>query len=423
MMCVLLVKKLRFGLLVVLLGGSYCFASENQDGAEFLGVELRSSDAILVQDTWGNTVYAWQPDTLLLPASLTKLVTANLALQKWGADYRFVTEFWRQGDALLVKGYGDPFLVSEELAVIAARLNQLDLSWVKQISIDASYYRSLQTPGRSVTSDPYNAPIAAVSANFNTVKFRSNGSGWVGGEPQTPLTVMSRSMAERLSPQAAGAQTRVHLQTPQRAQRYFAELLLHLLRSSRTKGDQQDYSKVSIEIDQALDSTNAELVYRHQNQRTLAETLRGSLEFSNNFIANALFLNLSNAEQADFMSAAKTVEPQLRSLLGSGFVMVDGAGLSRDNRFSAKQMVSVLQALAPYKVLLRNYQSGTPSVTIHAKSGTLSDVHSLAGYLDLERGDGGIREYYFVFNFNRPMPHRFRDALVKKLASWLQSHD
>ena len=56
--------------------------------------EFTSTDAVLITKAGGETVYAWQRDKPLIPASLTKLVTAQLAIDRWGLDHRFHTEFF-----------------------------------------------------------------------------------------------------------------------------------------------------------------------------------------------------------------------------------------------------------------------------------------------------------------------------------------
>jgi D-alanyl-D-alanine carboxypeptidase/D-alanyl-D-alanine-endopeptidase (penicillin-binding protein 4) len=61
--------------------------------------------------TTGKTVYARNEDRLLLPASNLKILTAAVALERLGQDYRFTTRVIREaaGDLVLV-GSGDPSL-------------------------------------------------------------------------------------------------------------------------------------------------------------------------------------------------------------------------------------------------------------------------------------------------------------------------
>ena len=69
-----------------------------------------------------------------------------------GGDYRFETRFYLDGDRkLYVRGGGDPFLISEELAQLAPELDAaIGKEPVTGIVLYASYYpsdlRMLQLP-------------------------------------------------------------------------------------------------------------------------------------------------------------------------------------------------------------------------------------------------------------------------------------
>ena len=78
---------------------------------------LAPSATVLVVDSKGDELIAQNADTPFVPASVTKIVTAWLALEVLGADYRFETRFYLDAKRVLyVKGGGDPYLISEELA-------------------------------------------------------------------------------------------------------------------------------------------------------------------------------------------------------------------------------------------------------------------------------------------------------------------
>ena len=81
------------------------------------------SAGLLYLDEAGRVIKTRRAEDLLVPASTTKLVTAWLGLNHWGEEYRFKTDFYLDESGktplLWIKGYGDPFLVSEELLLIA----------------------------------------------------------------------------------------------------------------------------------------------------------------------------------------------------------------------------------------------------------------------------------------------------------------
>src|SRR5271163_2996510 len=84
---------------------------------------LAPSAVVLVVDAKGNELVAQNADKAFTPASVTKIVTAWLALEVLGGDYRFETRFYLDAKRVLyVKGGGDRFPISEELALLATNL-------------------------------------------------------------------------------------------------------------------------------------------------------------------------------------------------------------------------------------------------------------------------------------------------------------
>jgi D-alanyl-D-alanine carboxypeptidase/D-alanyl-D-alanine-endopeptidase (penicillin-binding protein 4) len=368
-----------------------------QKAAIFHGVAFQSNDSVLVTDSSGKELFNWQADKLLVPASLTKLATAYVAVEKWGLDYRFSTDFYRVGDTLWVKGFGDPFLVSEELDLLVKALPLKLTQGIKSISIDNTYFNIKHVPGRSGVSDPYNAPLSAVSANFNTVNIGQVDGKLQSLEAQTPLTPTAVKMADTL----VKKRERVNLANANNAQLNFAELLSIKLGKPALR----------ISINQSLNGC-FKLGYRHHNSRTLADVLRGTLEFSNNFMANQVFLKLGDntADQMTFEHSANLMQQRLsRQYSWQGHAIVEGAGLSRKNALSANQIDQLLQSLSPHKTLLKSIKNKR-GAQVYAKTGTLNGVRSYAGYITLAG-----QEVRFVFNFNRNVPYRYRDQILERL--------
>ena len=78
---------------------------------------------VFVVDAQGNELVARNADEPFVPASVTKIVTAWLAMNVLGGDYRFETRFYLDDKRVLyVHGGGDPFLISEGLAPLATKL-------------------------------------------------------------------------------------------------------------------------------------------------------------------------------------------------------------------------------------------------------------------------------------------------------------
>src|SRR6185295_6958031 len=121
---------------------------------------LAPSALVFVLDAQGNELIAQNVDTPFVPASVAKIATAWLAMETLGGDYRFETRFYLDHKRVLyVRGGGDPFLISEELAPLATELvAAVGKEPITGIVPDASYYPSdLRIPGIEDTAESYNA--------------------------------------------------------------------------------------------------------------------------------------------------------------------------------------------------------------------------------------------------------------------------
>src|SRR3954451_23574574 len=155
---------------------------------------LSSSGLVLVGDADGSELVAQNADQPFVPASVTKIVTAWLATEGLGGDYRFETRFYLDDKRVLyVRGGGDPLLISEELAPLATKLVEaVGKKPITGIVLDASYYPSnLRIPGIENTDEAYNALNSALAVNFNTVYGVRSGNKVRSAEKQTPITPLA----------------------------------------------------------------------------------------------------------------------------------------------------------------------------------------------------------------------------------------
>lgn len=361
---------------------------------------LALPSASLLVEAEGRALIAHQPDRPMVPASTLKLLTALAAIQRWGPERRFHTDFYLSKDGWLwVKGYGDPFLVSEELDRVVGSLKDRGLAKLMGIATDDSYFAAdVEVAGRSTSDNPYDAPVSALAANFNTLNLVVSKGNLGSGEAQTPLTPLARSLAQGLAP----GKHRINLGEREQAVRYFAELLAIKLRDAGVEvapGWRNERVPAGIKR-----------LYRHENSHTLWSVLAAMLEFSSNFTANQVFLLLG--EQGDgqtplTMEAARQAMSAWidRTFRWKAYRIEEGSGLSRHNRLSARQLLDTVQAFAPYRELL---PSKTPGV--YAKTGTLTGVSSLAGYV--ERGGGWVP---FSLLINQPVSGGFREEVARAL--------
>ncbi|CAA6826826.1 MAG: D-alanyl-D-alanine carboxypeptidase (EC [uncultured Thiotrichaceae bacterium] len=348
----------------------------------------------------GQPVFNDNANQPLIPASTMKLITAWLALQKWGEHYRFSTNFYLDPatNILWVKGSGDPYLVSEELQEIALVIKRKGLRYIGGIGLDTNYYQqNMVMPGTGTTNNPYDAVPSAVAVNFNSINLKKKNGKVRSAEAQTPLTPISKSMANRFKKGTLRVNTG---RDPRTGEKYFAEVLAAMLRQRGvTVGKQIIGGRVPVN----------KVYYRHQNSRTLGEMVKPMLKYSTNFIANQLVLNLAAEtyhRPANPADVKRYMQTQMQQQFGwQGITMNDGAGLSRANRVSAKQLVELLNAFSKYRHLMPEIKPG-----VYAKSGTLNRVSTLAGYV-VKNNEWKP----FAVMMNQTVPYGLRTQIAQEL--------
>ncbi len=232
---------------------------------------LAPSATVLVVDSKGDELIAQNADTPFVPASVTKIVTAWLALEVLGAEYRFETRFYLDDKRVLyVKGGGDPYLISEELAPLASELvAKVGKAPITGIVIDASYYPSnLRIPGIEDDDTAYDALNSALGVNFNTIYAERSGNKVVSAEAQTPITPIAIARFRAKGP--PDGEGRISLGSdPTVGLRYAGELIAAFIR--RAGGN------VKGEISIGAVPKVLEPIIVHRQSRTLSEILVGLL--------------------------------------------------------------------------------------------------------------------------------------------------
>lgn len=350
----------------------------------------------------GRLLAACNPNRAFIPASIIKIATARIALHLLGPDFRFRTDFYLdEAQNLYLRGFGDPFLVAEEAALILDRLRDLGVVRINGIYIDnSSFALEGQIPGRGTSDNPYDVPVCATAVNFNTVAVRVGTDRQVrSAEAQTPTLPLMQELAKGRPP----GKYRLNIcqgqcQPEERSARCTAELFRALQRERGIPGD-GGYGLREV-------PAGAAIIYSHRNTRVLGEVLVAFLEHSNNFVANQVYLACGAARYgypATWAKAGRAAAATLDELLGpeaAGQVrMVEGSGLSRENRITPRAMLKLLQVFAPHAGHLQARDG------VRLKSGTMAGVHNYAGYLP------GGRPFVIIEN----QQANTRDRLLKQL--------
>jgi serine-type D-Ala-D-Ala carboxypeptidase/endopeptidase (penicillin-binding protein 4) len=334
---------------------------------------LAPSAVVLVVDAKGDELVAQNAGESFVPASVAKIVTAWLAIEVLGADYRFETRFYLDSKRVLyVRGGGDPFLVSEELKPLAKDLvAKIGKAPIAGIVVDGGYYPSnLRIPGIEDDDEAYDALNLALAVNFNTVYAVRSGNNVRSAEDQTPITRLAIARFRAKGPDGEG---RISLgEDPTLGLRYAGELIGAFIEPAgvRVKGA----------VSTGTVPAGLKPVYVHQQSRTLSQILAEMLLDSNNFTANQVFLEIGAHRLGAPVSLEKSLEVANTMLAAQGLAgeihLVEGSGISRDDRFSARGLAKVLALFAPHADLLHGHDGGMN------KTGTMDGVRTLAGYAD-----------------------------------------
>jgi serine-type D-Ala-D-Ala carboxypeptidase/endopeptidase (penicillin-binding protein 4) len=375
--------------LLCLLGnmGSTALSDQTQTVSRMLSL-IREKDAVLLTDPQGKILASRNADKLLVPASTLKILTALVALHYLGEDFRFATECYSDKDRnLKIKGYGDPLFLSDVMPEFSRQV-QARIHHYKDLVLDDSVFQQpLRIPGVTETTEPYDAPNGAFSANFNTICFqKASGGKYVSAEPQTPLVPFALSRI-RASGMDSGRIVFSHSQ---------GESVLyagHLVASFLSQ--QGVLSSGQIRIGRGEDGDR--LLVRYVSPYALTDVLSRLMAFSNNFIANQLFIaagiqayGLPGTIDKGIRAAQEFLRKELHI---ETIQLAEGSGISRENKVSAMHMDQFLARFYPYRQLMRRQGNEL------FKTGTLDGVRTRAGYI--EDGMGG--SYRFVVMINTPV--------------------
>ena len=353
--------------------------------------------AVAVDLTEGRTIFARHQALALVPASNQKLAVAFAALSVLGPEHRFDTTVYGEGQLvgrtwkgdLVLKGFGDPTLTHGDLRSLAYQVRAEGIRRVTGgIEADESYFDSRRT-GPAWKSYYYLDESPALSAlTVDRAHFR----GWLTREPAL----------------SAGRQFRL------------------ALRSVGVAVGRPAHLGVADPLAEQLGSTES---------APLARIVRFMNQESDNFTAELLLKQLVAVDEASGTSAAgaTAVRRALReaAIPLAGVRIVDGSGLSPQNRLTAAALIGILVAawhdpvirppfvqslaVAGMNGTLEDRLRAPPARgVVRAKTGTTSESSALSGYV---RG----RFAFAVLQNGRPVSHywarRAQDRFARVLAA------
>jgi D-alanyl-D-alanine carboxypeptidase/D-alanyl-D-alanine-endopeptidase (penicillin-binding protein 4) len=398
----------------------------------------------------GETLYRANGAKLLIPASTLKVVTSAVAADRLGWQYRFETRLLAAGRIaketldgdLVVVGGGDPTLNRRHegrdalFDAWAAAVKAAGIFHVtgRIVGVDDAFAEPGWGPGWSWEdlAEGYGAPVGALQYNESEVDVQV-GPGRTPGlpaivalspgdhdllvdnqavtaAPGTPRTVtVSRPAGTRFLLVAGdvpmdGGATELTTTAANPTTFYAAALRSALQRNGiRVDGDAADFD----EVRRPPDLTGARTLAVDLSP-PLTEVVDVTLKWSRNEYAETMLraLDLGASSQASNDGGLDTVRATLArwGVPEEGYRIFDGSGLSRYDGLSADALVTVLGAvwqderlrdpfvaalpLAGDSGTLAQRMTGGPAKgRVWAKTGSMFNVRTLAGYVQTAGGD------------------------------------
>ncbi len=435
----------------------------------------REAVAILVTDVQGrgNPRLSHRAGAAVNPASVMKLVTTYAALDLLGPSFSWSTPVYLDGTVrdgalngnVYIKGQGDPKLVSERLWLLLRRVQGLGIKTINgDIVLDRSAFETVEVDPSLFDGEPlrpYNAAPDALLINFKSVVMtfvpdRANNVAQVQVEPplagvQMPATVPLNNAAcsdYRSSLRADfsdASQIRLQGSYPASCGEKVWPVAYADPKSfaARAVGGmwREMGGKLSGSVREGrLPPSVAALKPAFEvASPTLPEVIRDINKYSNNVMAQQLFLTLSlqnktpqnaNGATATLAASRDLLQRWWRSAISDSDMPVfdNGSGLSRGERITAQGLARLLQTayaspLMPELIsslpitgmdgTLRSSRS-TARGSAHLKTGTLRDVAAIAGYV---LGNSG-RRYVVVMIVNQAGAVAARPAM-DALVDWV----
>ncbi len=317
----------------------------------------------------GESLYDLNGANAMTPASAAKLLTAAAVLHARGPNYRIATQAVAgssPGEVVLV-GAGDPTLAAGATGAYrgAARLDLLAEQVRKALN---------------------GAAPTRVVIDTSIYQGSTRGPGWADADVGGIISNITALMTDgaRVNPSDPRSNAARHAQPDVVAGQLFAQAL-GIPATAVTSGTAPRGAKVLGEV----------------FSPTIARIVEIMLLESDNVVAEAMARQAALAKNlpGSFAGGAQATRAVLTELgINGSASLVDGSGLSDNNRVTASQLTAVLfRAASPdfpqlraimsglpvagYSGTLSNRDQGSGMGLVRAKTGTLNHVNALAGFV------------------------------------------
>ena len=385
--------------------------------------------------TTDELIFQYNPDKLFVPASNVKVLTSVTALSILKPDYRFKTVFYSGGDVtqgvihggLYIKGYGDPTLSTQHLETIAEEFKSLGVKEIKGgIIVDDSYVDNIRYGKgwkEKWKGDVFSPPISALSLNYNTfyIKVYPSKPGRIPIVALEPKGTNVNVINKAITTNKGGRLTAVWLEggktikldgsISRRTPSYTLEITTRnptLYAGSAFKRILDDAGiRVEGYVTVGVVPDWAGVLYTHFSDPLyliIAEFNKNSVNIIGENIIKTLGATIIG-EPGTWEKGTQVVSNFLHEIgIKDSFEIFDGSGLSLLNRVSPNAITDVLEYAYNNQVislkflnslsiggvdgtLKKRFRRSEVEGRVMAKTGHLSNVNALSGYLFTKSGD------------------------------------
>ncbi|CAM3500783.1 D-alanyl-D-alanine carboxypeptidase DacB precursor [Vibrio aerogenes CECT 7868] len=409
-----------------------------------------TSRASLIVESLNNTNRAIdiRSNTFSPPASTMKLLTALAAKLELGDQFRFRTNLLQSQDDFILRFSGDPQLMTADLKQLLHNLKVQGINTIKgnlwlDNSLFSGYERAIGWPW-DILGVCYSAPSSVITLDKNCVPGSiytlPNGKTRVYIPEQYPIhistqarAVSSQEQRQQLCDLELHADQENHYQLSGCIRERTKPLPLKFALQNTDLYTKRTVYKIlsqlniriqgEVRLGKPISPRTSWRKIAYHDSKPLSELIRVMLRKSDNLIANNLTKMLGHQfflQPGSFANGTEAIKQILLSkaqLDIQNAQLVDGSGLSRNNRLTANQMASVLRYIWQHDKELhlisslpvagkngtlkyrRSMQLSSIKGHLAAKSGSIYGSYNMAGYGLNAQGNPTVLFVQFVSDY------------------------